>query len=93
MAITREKGFDGEVSFAAAVAPANVTVKAKPAAKGATAAEVEVAAAGNAAVGPGKLILRGTGKHQGRDVSVLVPVDLTVTPAKKEPEKKPKEKK
>jgi hypothetical protein len=91
--VSRVNGFEGEVTFAAAVAPANVTVKAKPAGKGSATAEVEVAAAGNAAVGAGQLVLRGTAKVGGREVGVLLPVELTVTAAKKEPEKKPKEKK
>lgn len=92
--VGREKGFDGDVSFTTAAVPANVTVAAKPAGKGAVAAEVEVTAAGNAAVGPGLLVLRGTAKAGGRDVHVLVPVELTVTAAtKKEPTKKGKEKK
>ncbi|MFO0849374.1 MAG: hypothetical protein U0871_12590 [Gemmataceae bacterium] len=92
LGVGREAGFDEDVAFTAAAAPANVTVKAKPAGKGAATAEVEVAAAGNAAVGPGLLVLRGTAKRGGRDVSVLVPVELTVAAAKKEPEKKGKEK-
>jgi hypothetical protein len=90
--VTRGKGFTDAVQLAAVGAPANVTAKLKPIArlkplaKGAMAAEFELTAAANAAVGPGALVIRGTA---GRESAVAPPVPVAVTPAKKsEPKKK-----
>ena len=58
----RAKDFAEEIALTQLAAPANVTAKLKPIAKGATEAEVELTAAGNAAVGLGSVILRGTAK-------------------------------
>ncbi len=80
---TRTDGFADEIVLSA-VAPANVTAKFKPIAKGATSAEFEVTAAAAAAPGPGVLQVKGTAKVGGKDVTVsAVPVPLTVAEAKK----------
>jgi hypothetical protein len=70
-------------------APANVTAKLKPIAKGASEAEVELTPAANAAVGAGTVILRGTAKVGGKDVAVVaVPKEFTITAAAKKDEPK-----
>lgn len=84
--VARAGGFDGEVQFAQVSAPAGVTLKAKPAAKGAAEAEVEFAADAKTAAGAGPVIVRGTGKHQGKDFAyVAVLPRFEVTPAAKAP--------
>jgi hypothetical protein len=97
--VSRGAGFAEVVQLAAVGAPANVTAKLtpiaklKPLAKGATEAEFELTAAGNAAAGPGAVVIRGTAKVGGKDVTVAAaPVPITVTPAKKEPKKEDKKK-
>jgi hypothetical protein len=80
---TRADGFAEEIALTG-VAPANVTVKFKPIAKGATSAEFELTATAAAVVGPGSLQVKGTAKAGGKDVGVsAVPVPLTVVEAKK----------
>ncbi len=93
--VTRGKGFAEAVQLVAIGTPANVTAKLtpiaklKPLAKGATAAGFELTAAANAAAGPGAVVIRGTAKVGGKDVTVVAPpVPITVTPAKKEEKKK-----
>ena len=81
--VRRSGGFDGEVSFALVSAPAGVTLKAKPAAKGAGEAEAEFAADAKA-TGAGPVVVKGTGKHQGKDFAyVAVLPKFEVTPAAK----------
>jgi hypothetical protein len=61
-----------------------VTLKAKPAAKGAAEAEAEFAADAKAAAGSGPVVVKGTGKHQGRDFAyVAVLPKFEATPAAK----------
>ena len=94
--VTLKRGdkFAEEVALAQIAAPANVTLKLKPVAKGATEAEVELTAATNAAVGPGAVIVRGTAKAGGKDVGAFAPpATVTVLAAKKEEPKKKEEKK
>lgn len=89
--VTLKRGdkFAEEVALAQIAAPANVTLKLKPVAKGADAAEVELTAAANAAVGPGAVIVRGTAKAGGKDVGAFAsPTTVTVLAAKKEEPKK-----
>jgi hypothetical protein len=82
--VRRAGGFDGEIQLAAVSTPAGVTLKAKPVAKGAASAELELAVDAKAAAGSGPVVLRGTGKHQGRDFAyVAVFSTFTVTPAAK----------
>jgi hypothetical protein len=82
--VRRAGGFDGEVQFALVSAPAGVTLKAKPAAKGAADAEAEFVADAKAAAGAGPVVVKGTGKHQGKDFAyVAVLPKFEVTPAAK----------
>jgi hypothetical protein len=82
--VRRSGGFDGEVQLALVSAPTGVTLKAKPAAKGAAEAEAEFAADAKAAAGSGPVVVKGTGKHQGRDFAyVAVLPKFEVTPAAK----------
>jgi hypothetical protein len=92
--VERGKKFEEEIAIAASSAPANVTLKGKPVAKGAKEGELGLSVAANAAVGPGVVILRGTAKVGGKDVTVTaMPVTVTVTAAKKEEKKKEEKKK
>jgi hypothetical protein len=61
-----------------------VTLKDKPAAKGANETEVELVADAKAAAGSSPVIVRGTGKHQGKDFAyVTVLPKFEVMAAKK----------
>ena len=89
----RAKDFAEEIQLAQVSAPANVTAKLKPIAKGAMEAEIELTPAANAAVGAGTVIFRGTAKVGGKDVAVIaVPKEVTIVAAPKKVEPK-KEKK
>ena len=90
----RRNGYDGEITIAAPTIP-NVTVTAKPIAKGATKGE---ATATVAAAGAIPIVLKATAKVGGKDYVVLTePLTLTITDTKAaEPKKdtpKPKAKK
>ena len=75
--------FDGEITLAAVSVPAGVTAKFKPVAKGKGDGEVELSA-GPMAAGPGVVVVRGTAKVDGKDVTVVaLPAALAVTEAKK----------
>jgi hypothetical protein len=78
----RADGFTEEIQVAPLVGPAGVTVKPKPVAKGAADAEIEFAVDAKAAAGSGPVILRATGKLQGKDFAyvAVLPV-FAVTPA------------
>ena len=67
-------------------APAGVTLKAKPVAKGANDVEAEFVADAKAAAGSGPVIVRGSGKHQGKEfayVTVLPKFEVTAAAKKK----------
>lgn len=88
--VDRAGGFDGDVAFAPLFTPANVTAAApKPAGKGVTTADIGLTVAGNAAVGPGQVVIRATGKVGGKDYAVTPPpVAIEIIEPKKEPPKK-----
>lgn len=85
----RADKFDDVITLVQVAVPANVTLKLAPVAKGAKEVAFELTAAANATVGPGEVVLRGTAKVGGKDVTVAaVPVTVTVSPAKKKEEPK-----
>jgi len=76
---TRTKDFDGDITFAALSLPATVTAKFSPVAKGKDEAAVEFTFPAGAATGLGMILLKGTGKSNGKDVSVIAqPATITV---------------
>ena len=85
----KAKDFDEAITLAQVAAPANVTLKLSPVAKGMKEAVFELTAAANAAAGPGAVVLRGTAKAGGKDVAVAAPpLAVTIVPAKKKEEPK-----
>jgi hypothetical protein len=86
--------FAEAITLASVDTPANATLKLKPIAKAANEAAFELVTTAKTAVRAEELILRGTAKVNGKDVSVAAPpAAFRVTPpAKKKDEKKPETK-
>jgi hypothetical protein len=91
----RSDKFDAEITIAAVSVPATGAPKLVPIKKGETEAAVEINMPASVPTGPGVVILKGTAKVNGKDVTaVAMPVTITVTePAKKEEPKKEEPKK
>lgn len=68
---TRAEGFNEDIALAAIGLPANVTIAAKPIAKGTNEIKFPLNAAANAANGKFWLLMRGTAKVAGKDVAWL----------------------
>ena len=80
----RTVGFTEEIVIAAGTIPANAKPTFKPVAKGATDAEVQIEIPTGTPTGPISIVLRGTAKLAGKDISVLAaPANVTVLDAKK----------
>lgn len=88
LAAKRADKFAEEIVVASVTAPATAVPKLKNVAKDGKDVEVEFAIPATVPVGPGVVILKGTAKVAGKDVTALAMAAVTVTEAKKEEPKK-----
>lgn len=93
--VTRNAGFDGDVTLAPLFLPPNVTAAVKPVPKGKTKMDFPLTVAAAAATGPTPVVLRATAKVAGKDYAVIpAPLVVEITaPKKVEPKKKDEPKK
>ncbi len=89
----RADKFAEEIVVAAVSLPVSALPKLKNVAKDGKDVEVEVTIPASVPAGPGVVILRGTAKVAGKDVSALATATVTVIEAKKEEPKKEEPKK
>jgi hypothetical protein len=84
IAAKRSSGFAEDIQIAAATLPATAVPTLKPIPKAATEADVSITVPASVPAGAGVVVLRGTAKVGGKDVSVVaLPVAITVLDAKK----------